>query len=525
MCGIICLIGDNKEDVERIGLLGLTRLVPRGPDSSNHVLLEVNNSFIFIGFTRLAIRDLSNNGMQPFIQNDCYSITNGEIYNYNDFKKYTFTSTSDCEVILPIYFEHGFQGVMERLDGEFATVVVDVNKNVIYAGRDRYGVRPLYYGYNDGMCGFASEGKVLEEMDFVQQVEVTHFYHIPITDRTNVSKIEHYSYDDYKSIDLDSRMITVEKEDLQFYQTCLKKSLIRAVKRRLISDRPIGFLLSGGLDSSLIVAIAVSILGKDNVVCFTVGMPGSSDVIAATEIAHHLGVKHHIVDFSVDSGFTILHDVIKRIETYDVTTIRASTPQYILAKYISENTDIKVILSGEGSDEVHGSYRYFKDAPNNIAFHQDRVRLVKELCYFDNLRTDRTMAGFGLEVRVPFLDINYVNAVGSIPIDLWSHNEMEKKPLRDAFRNWLPGSLLYRRKEAFSDAVSSKEINWYQSVQKLVENEPYVEYSVNQPLTKDAFYFRRIFNSIYPGRENWVPHYWLPMWQTDIIDPSATILN
>lgn len=524
MCGIVCLIqySSNPIDPNLIASC-LDKLSARGPDKSSSHIIDLGVTKIFMGFTRLAIMDTSVLGQQPFVDNPCSGrgntvICNGEIYNYKDLiKKYNIITNSscDCEVILPLYKQIGFDEMTMEIDAEFAMVLYDAHKNIIYAARDKFGVRPLYYGYNKEkrMIGFASEMKVLHDcMEFV--------------DHVNPNEIMTINPYDFR-IDIDEYDYVYSMHD---GFSDIKELLISAVRKRLSSDVPIGFLLSGGLDSSLIVSIAAGILGPDNITCFSIGLEGSPDIEAAKKVVEYLGIiKHHIIPFTINEGLAMIPDVIKSIESYDITTIRASTPQYIMANYIKKNTNIKVLLSGEGSDEIHGSYKYFRNAPSPEDFHKERTRLLEELYMFDNLRTDRTMAHFGLEVRVPFLDIDYVTYVMGIDPSLlmYSVDCIEKKIVRDRFKGYLPDEILYRPKEAFSDAVSNAQVNWYHSIIEYANQQEYHnEFYINKPESKEALYYRTIFDKIYPGRDNIIKHYWMPRFQnTKITDPSATILN
>jgi asparagine synthase (glutamine-hydrolysing) len=427
--------------------------------------------------------------------------------------------------------------INDELSGEFAIVYYDKKEKKIYAARDRHGVRPLYYGYSDNGFGFASELKALHPvMKSIEQLLPTHIYEIDVgTNSDDVTgyvpdRIQYYFYEDIRTEKL--QPIDTVKEQLNFLLT-------QAVTRKLGAHRKMGFLLSGGLDSSLIVAIAAKILGPENMECFSIGVDGSPDVEASKEVVKYLGIqKHHIIPFDLEEGFDLLSDIIRDVETYDVTTVRASAPQYIMAKYIRDNTDVRVILSGEGSDEIHGSYRYFRDAFTSDEFHKERIRLARELHWFDNKRTDRTMAHHGLEVRVPFLDFEYVHYVLKTDPKLFMHSRdyMEKMILRDSFKGYLPDSILYRSKEAFSDAVSSNELNWKSYIEMRLEKSIVDDFfdhefihdnSLNdKPKTKTALYFLRLFSKHYPQRFNVLPHQWMPRFQIEeVTDPSATILK
>lgn len=530
MCGIICLIKNGIIDIE-IAKKCLSKIVPRGPDMQNYKLIQHNNIQIFFGFTRLAIMDMSDAGSQPMTNSDeDMIICNGEIYNYLSLSKehnIELSSSCDCEILLPLIKKLGIiNTVTNEIDAEFAMVTFLKSNAKIHAVRDRYGVRPLYYGYNKEceMIGFASELKALHDiMEYVEQVKPNKM--ITVNLNQNILEIETSVYDNYSNINSIGFFKNVE-----CIHSMMKMLLTSAVSKRLSSDREIGFLLSGGLDSSLIVAIASRIIGADKMVCFSVGFENSPDVIAAKQVTNFLGIKnHHIIPFNSKIGIDVIEKVIQTTETYDITTIRASTPQYIMAEYIKNNTNVKVILSGEGSDEIHGSYRYFRDAPNSTEFHNESARLLEELYLFDNKRTDRTMAGNGLEVRVPFLDFEYVKFIYQINPSLlmYTKDNMEKKLLRDSFTGYLPNEILYRSKEAFSDAVSSNDENWANNIKKYVEEISINnEYKINPPKTKEALYYRNIFDKYYKNRCNIIPHYWLPRFQkVEMLDPSARELK
>ncbi len=537
MCGIFCAIKfDGKLDQLELNNCS-SKIYPRGPDGQKTIIFDKYNNQIMMTFARLAIMDTSLIANQPFQDKTGKVICNGEIYNYQKLiKSYSIqmNTNCDCEIILPVADKIGFeQMIKSELDAEFAMIYYSKKDNAIYAARDRYGVRPLYYGRNNTTrtIYFSSELKALHPVaEIIFQVEPSVYYKISLNLEWNIalSGKKYYDYD--KLIN-----VTNYLTDTYYIQNKIREYFTEAVSKRLCSDRPIGFLLSGGLDSSLVVSIASKILGPEKIVCFSVGMNGSPDVESAKKVVSYLGIKnHHIIPFTVDIGIKNLENVISTIETYDITTIRASTPQYVMAKYISENTNIKVILSGEGSDEIHGSYKYMRFAPNEKEFHNETIRLLMELCYFDNLRTDRTTAGWGLEVRVPFLDHQYVEFISTISPKLFIYDKenIEKKIVRDSFRGYLPDDILYRPKEAFSDAVSTTDISWYQSVAKLAdtiisdkefENNIFL---INKPQSKESLYYRKIFNKFYPNRDNVLPHYWLPKFPigNTITDPSATIL-
>jgi asparagine synthase (glutamine-hydrolysing) len=535
MCGIFCLIEYQSSDILPV-CHALNKLSARGPDNKSMLSFNYNQKTITFGFTRLAIMDLSMNGMQPFHDDERILVCNGEIYNFRSItKKYDLSTktNNDCEVILPLYRKLGnFEELINNLDGEFALIIYD--NNSIFAARDRYGVRPLYYGYNilNKTFGFASNLKSLHnQMNFVEQLKPNTFLKINLDKNFSLASLKFKTYYEYSSL-----IRTNYLNDVFFIKDSIRNLLTEAVRKRLFSDRKIGFLLSGGLDSSLIVSIATRILGPDNIVCFSIGLENSPDIIAAKKVTEYLGIKkHHIIIFDIEEGINNLSSVIEAIETYDVTTIRASVPQYLMAKYIREKTNVRVVLSGEGSDEIHGSYRYFRDAPSPDCFNKECIRLLEELCYFDNLRTDRTMASNGLEVRLPFLDFDYVNFIFKINPSLLMYRKyyIEKKIIRDSFVDYLPNEILYRSKEAFSDAVSNEKIVWADEIKKYAiklgideNNLKNNRIKLNKPMTLDAYLFRTIFYENYTYRDNVIPHYWMPRFQKEeILDPSAKVLK
>lgn len=530
MCGILCLYYCDKVDLGQ-SLTCLEQIIHRGPDAIHHKLIKSHKGEIFFGFTRLSIMDVSTCAMQPFSKDGNHIICNGEIYNYKKFLntyKLKLDTTCDCEILLPSYEKcKDIREFVLELDAEFALILYDKKINTIYAARDRYGVRPLFYGFNrqNSIYGFASEMKALIPlMDTIMPVQPNTIFSLSLENEDILQQQIYFNYEYDKMI----------VSDLDLLKDTLRYTLIYAVSKRLQSDRPIGFLLSGGLDSSLIVAIATRILDPANIECFSIGLPKSSDIVASKRVCEFLGIKkHHIINLDINNALETIPEVIKMTETYDITTIRASTPQYIMAKYISTQTNIKVLLSGEGSDEIHGSYKYFRNAPSPAEFHKETIRLLRELYMFDNLRTDRTMASFGLEVRVPFLDFAYVDLIMKLDPKLlmYKNGRIEKQLIRDAFKGYLPEEILYRPKEAFSDAVSDKNITWYKTIENLAESKITDDdlinnkYVINKPEIKEALYYRDIFNSYYKNQDGVISHYWLPLWNGKITNPSATILN
>lgn len=563
MCGIfVCLKCDLEIELLRYYF---NLLKHRGPNNSTFARLDDD---VIFGFHRLAIMDTSDQGNQPFQHNGIHLVCNGEIFNHKVLEEiaiktkyipetqtfvsdntYTFKSKSDCECILYLYAKYGIQRTVKELDAEFAFVIYDQPKRKVYAARDRFGVRPLFIGFTNDDDGGGSGGGSgggggggSKQLYFASEAKALLHCH----------NVMPFPPGNYLELDLDKTLPTpdnilcwhmkryywmpsvISYFNKEYASERIRNLFVTAVKKRTMSDQAVGCLLSGGLDSSLVAAVLVKLL--PNVKFFSIGLSESVDVSAAKRVIEFLKVpkeNHHICEFTIEEGWNALPHVIYHLETYDTTTIRAGTPQYLLAKYISQNTNVKVIFSGEGSDELNAGYAYSKMAPSAQELREDAKRLLSELYMFDNKRTDRTTAAFGLEVRVPFLDNDLVDFVlATDPEFQMCQNVIEKKLFRDAFQGWLPDEILYRPKEAFSDAVSSKDISWYRSLQKLIDrkitddnlaNQPY---TFNPPKTREALHYRNIFNHQFGrGRDKLISHYWLPKWQAgEINDPSATVL-
>ena len=516
----------------------------RGPDKKISIYRD-NYTFIFY---RLAIHDLSVQGDQPFIYNfeDGYKIElmcNGEIYNYKELlEQYSFNvkSTSDCEIIghLIYYFKFDLIKVLEVLRGEFAFVAVSTypnGKQYLSIARDTFGVRPLYYGLtNNGIILSSLLNGIINNKIDTDSIKGYHFppghiYHEEIKDfnlKDDFTYLCKNAFNKFKQIPLieidpNANSIYFNREDLLKYYKAITDSFIHAVKIRLNSERDIGFLLSGGLDSSLIAAIATKICNFKNIKTFSIGFnENAPDLEYAWLVADHLNTNHTPVIIETTDAINAIPNVIKALETYDITTIRASTPQYLLAQYIKEVTDIKVILNGDGSDEVSMGYIYNYLAPSKQQAHQDSLRLLQEIHCFDGLRVDRTLGSHGLEARLPFLDIDYVETYLYMPIELRkpTKQRIEKQLLRDAFNtlypNILPKEVLYRKKEAFSDGVSTTKKSWFTIIKERAEWEGKTE--------KD--WYKEIFDNNFPNQEHICPHYWMPQW-SDATDPSARTLK
>jgi len=506
----------------------------RGPDSTKQIDIKYFDYNISLIFHRLSIIDLEH-GEQPFIyeteDETIYLLCNGEIYNYKDLiKKYNLNTESDCKVILEMFKikNTNIYDIIPELDGEFAFVLLVLKKKYddisVFYGRDRFGIRPLFHKIAKNSLFIASELKGLPNMDG-EQVEPRKIY---FSDLDNKSQyIKNYYH------------IGTQIE----YNSNIKDILIESVRDRMQTERPLGALLSGGLDSSLICGIASRILSEtgQRLNTFTIGMDiDSPDIEYARKVAKHINSIHHEIIIPVDVWLDNLKNVIRQIETYDITTIRASCGQYLISKWISENTDIKVILNGDGSDEVTSGYLYFYNAPDENSSHLENLNLLTQIHNYDVLRVDRGISAFGLESRVPFLSHKFVDTYLSIdknlrnPLKLSnkSHKRIEKYELRNAFdnSNIIPEDVLWRVKEAFSDGVSSQKKSWFEYIEeyvaKQVTNEEFIENNKDNKFpSKEAYWYYSIYKQFYPNSELKVT-YWMPKWSDEHKgDPSARKLK
>jgi asparagine synthase (glutamine-hydrolysing) len=528
MCGIFaCISNEKSTDYESSDNIRL-----RGPD--NTVYEHVSEKVLF-GFHRLKINDLSDEGNQPFSHNGIYLICNGEIYNSDDLRSeftYSWKSKSDCEVLIHVYEKHGFEKMCSMIDGVFAIVLYDSNTKSIWLGRDPFGVRPMFYGSNTNMIHIASELKGVNSKLSTIQFPPGSYMKINESDFSNFHLGKYFDLNtNFGSCDL----------PIEHYCKIVKARLIGSVKKRLMSDRPIGCLLSGGLDSSLVCSIVANEFrknGKGTLNTFSIGFKGSTDLVYARKVAEHIGSKHHEIVLTENEFLSAIDSVIRVIESYDTTTVRASVGNYLVSKYIRENTDITVVFNGDGSDEVAGGYLYLKNAPDNKSFHKECIKLLNEIHYFDVLRSDRALSSnWSLESRTPFLDKTFVKEYLSVPIKYRvqsKENKIEKYLLRKAFENenYIPDEVLWRTKEAFSDGVSSADNSWHKVIQKYIDNivpdeefqKEKEKYEWNKPILKESYYYRKVFESIYPQKGYIIPHFWMPKW-SNTNDPSARELT
>lgn len=508
MCGIVCAFDlKQKTEVLRPRVLEMSKKIRhRGPDWSG----VFSNDKAILAHERLAIVDPAS-GKQPLFNKDKSLVlaANGEIYNHRELRqqfdgKYEFLTNSDCEVILALYQEKGVDFI-DELNGIFGFAIYDVEKDEYFIARDHMGIIPLYMGWDvNGTFYVASELKALE--GYCTKIELFPPGHYLSSKDGKLVKWYQREWTDYE-------LVKENETSIQEIRTALEE----AVKRQLMSDVPYGVLLSGGLDSSITSAVAKKYASKrietdgksdawyPQLHSFAVGLEGSPDLVAAQKVADHLGTIHHEIKFTIQEGLDAIKDVIYNIETYDVTTIRASTPMYLMARVI-KSMGIKMVLSGEGSDELFGGYLYFHKAPNAKEFHEETVRKLSKLHMYDCLRANKSLAAWGIEGRVPFLDKEFMDVAMRInPQDKMIKGErMEKWVLRKAFEDMLPESVAWRQKEQFSDGVG---YSWIDTLKEVVSKEVSDEqlanakfrFPIQTPISKEEYYYRSIFTEHFPS--------------------------
>jgi len=567
MCGIFSLLNNAAADTPH-DITTLTTAFQkgrfRGPEHSELKHMDKNT---ILGFHRLAINGLDTLSNQPMTIDNITLICNGEIYNYKELFSYVAVepnTNSDCEIIIHLYKHYGIDYLLQMLDGVFAFVLYDGNKEELYVARDPYGVRPLYVlTSNDNTTyGFASELKVLSALmkqatnSSTNAETIKHV--LPGTyvtfqrDKCNNAKCNNAKCNTlwkltsslngikYTTLPFSNQLLISKKNymDTQSLTQTYNKlcnHLIQAVKKRVIgtSDRPIACLLSGGLDSSLIAAL-VSKFYEGKLETYSIGMEGSEDLNYAEKVANHINSNHTSVIVSPDDFFNAIPEVIHAIESYDTTTVRASVGNYLIGKYIAEHSSAKVIFNGDGSDELMGGYLYFHKAPSAIAFDSECKRLLSDIYAFDVLRSDKCISSNGLEPRTPFLDRGWVDFYLSLPVSMRRPQEgqMEKHLIRSAFAanepGLLPNEVLWRKKEAFSDGVSGHHKSWFEIIKdKLTDfKRPLADtkYNENTPQTNEQQYYRYLYDELFPNTSCIVPYFWMPRFiKAD--DPSARTLS
>jgi asparagine synthase (glutamine-hydrolysing) len=557
MCGIFSLLNSNADLKINMDIIieVFKKGKNRGPENSK--LLSYLNQDLILGFHRLAINGLNEEANQPLILNGIELICNGEIYNYkNLYKSMNIVpeTGSDCEVIIHLYLKYGIEQTLVMLDGEFAFILYDTIQTKLFAARDPYGVRPLYkvtsnVSSDNSMKGFASELKMLEP-----------FYNLdPKNSYVNQFQPGTYSMLTYHS---DKKWVSTISNQPYFIPTFptnqivntliypkISNALYSAVfKRCETTERPVACLLSGGLDSSLVAALVSQYLKtfksrEEQVETYSIGLENSEDIKYARIVADYIGSKHTEIILTEKEMFDAIPEVIKAIESYDTTTVRASIGNYLIGKYIAANSQAKVIFNGDGSDELFGGYLYMNKCPDDIEFDKETRRLLKDIHMFDVLRCDKSISSNGLEPRTAFLDRRFVNTILDINPFYRNHknlNETEKYLLRNSFkkdtytdcfgRQILPDEILFRRKEAFSDGVSSHGRSLFSILQEFIaKHYDKVEPLANNELYKPCIelekrYYKEIFDKEYPNCSHILPYFWMPKY-TNATDPSARTLD
>jgi len=550
MCGICVLWGEGVS--ERQHKECLNALTPRGPDITQSEILthDPTGATVAIGFTRLHIRGSTAGPEQPFRTRDGRIVLcNGEIFNSDilipQLGLQVPAGSSDCAVI-PALLERDsgdLGSICRLLDGDFAIVVIDLAKGTVEVGRDPYGVRPLYWAAGmDGLWfGVASELKGFpSDVWRIQLIApgTTQLFHLD--GRRKDSRMWHQ----VPWLKVPSWGNSVD--GLAAGGEALKGALAEAVSKRLSTVRDIGACLSGGLDSSLVAALAAKMLANQGkrLHTYSVGMPGSPDLVHARLVADHIGSIHHERILTAEECLAAIPTVVRAIETFDITTVRASVGNYMVADLISKETpDVKVVLNGDGSDEALGGYLYMRAAPDTAAFEAETDRLLREIHRYDVARSERCMAALGLESRSPFLDRQFVAVARSLPTEALMHSDsvMEKSLLRTAFADTglLPPAVLWRRKEAFSDGISKAENSWFEMAraegERQIKNQSVATvaatYSVNPPPTAEALWYRLLWEAAFPGMAaasaaaEVAPAMWMPRFVKGATDPSARTLT
>jgi asparagine synthase (glutamine-hydrolysing) len=557
MCGIWALLHATCSETDVNARLETLRA--RGPEAAAH-LTECDPSFC-LGFTRLAINGLNEEGMQPMSAGPLHWICNGELYNWKDIAaehSLPTKSGSDCEVLGGLWatMDKDPTRFFRALDGVFSIVLVDKHAGVAVVGRDPFGVRPLFYGQTaDGGWMFASEMKALKGVGAIQAFPPGCFTVVPLRS-ASAATLTFQRYYEVPWLKNPSYTPAAGAHALQQAQQALRDSLTAAVRKRLMTERPVAALLSGGIDSSLIAALVqreLKELGKPSLETFSIGFEGSPDLFFAQKVAEHIGSNHTTIVVTPDDFFAAIPEVIRAIESYDITTVRASVGNWMVSREIARRSQAKVVFNGDGSDEVFGSYLYFYRAPTDEAFEAESGRLLQDIHLYDVLRSDRSISSHGLEARTPFLDRQFVAVARSIATN-WRRPVRGQRPvapetpamldgathrpekwiLRTAFEptGLLPTEVLWRQKEAFSDGVSGQQKSWYQEVQErvaaatLAPEEAQRRWPHLTPRTAEAQYYRSLFDEAYgPMCESVFSYFWMPKWSGETQDPSARTLS
>ena len=556
MCSILAYCS-GQADPQVIAEM-LAKTISRGPDDTR--IMETGNGCL--GFNRLSIMGLTPEGMQPFVLNNNAVVCNGELYGFRKMREalkkrgYSFKSDSDCEILLPMYSEFGTE-MFRLMDAEFALVLYDGQTQRYIAARDPVGIRPLYYGQDErGAYIFSSEPKSLVGIcDRIMPFPPGHYAVIETVGSmeaaaadktgthdgikrnsafslTDTCPVQHMELHEYRRIWKADR---IGMDDQDTIAVKIREKLLTGIEKRLDADAPVGFLLSGGLDSSLVCGAAAKLLDKP-LQTFSIGMDlDAIDLKYARKVADYIGSDHHEVIMTRDDVIAALEPVIHALGTWDITTVRASIGMYLVCKWIHENTDIRVILTGEISDEIFG-YKYTDFAPNAAAFQEESEKRIREIHMYDVLRADRCISVHSLEARVPFGDLDFLSYCMAIdPAKKLNTYGIGKYLLRHAFEqdDLIPREILMREKAAFSDAVGhSMRRDLMDYAESLYTDEEYEtkrqKYTHAMPFTKESLLYREIFEKYYPGQAEMVVDFWMPnkSWEgCDVNDPSASVLS
>jgi len=531
MCGIFAYLGNKYNNSELIE--SSNKISHRGPDNSIHK--TINNN-LFFSFHRLSINGLNSQSNQPFEIDGIHLICNGEIFNFKDLiVKYGFEndykSESDCEIIVHLYKKFGIDKTCKELDGEFAFILYDENKDILYISRDHIGVRSLYWStvenenenddknnYNEKyeqIC-ICSEIKGLEFTDNVEQFP-------PATYWSSENGGYFVKYFDIYNLEMNF-------DDEQTIINNIRELFTKAVVKRLMSDRKLACLLSGGLDSTTVSAIVASKYEPYSLNTYSIGLKGSVDLHYAKIAAEYFKTNHVSVELTNEEFLDAIEKTIKQIESYDTTSVRASVGNYLISLYIRENSDDTVIFCGDVSDEIFASYRGFYYAPDDNTFNIENVKMLDNIHYFDVLRSDKSISGAGLEARVPFSDLEFLKYCMSIQpkYKRFSKEIIEKYLFRKAFDDMLPKELAWRVKTAFSDGVSNSERPWYEIIKEYMDTkytddeyeERRIKYTHNTPYDKESLYYREIYEKFYPNTSHTIPYFWKQPFMKEA-DPSA----
>jgi asparagine synthase (glutamine-hydrolysing) len=545
MCGLLCHVQEGEVDLAeqtRHLTKASQKIKHRGPDRTRQDWISEN---VFFSFHRLEINGLGVEHGLPIIINGCTLICNGEIYNHKEIyesKGITPTTKNDCEVIIHLYRLVGIDEALRQLRGVFAFCLYDHHAQTLFVANDPIGIRPLYMGRHvDGSLTYASEPCAL--VDICSHVEWFPPGHLDIIGPGGKRYRKQWCNIRAFPCDIPYLEQMYPREPFVYG---IRGQLIRAVGRRVHNtERPLACLLSGGLDSSLVSSIAARIIAPKTLHTFTIGFADSPDIMAARTVAEFIGSEHHEVIVTPAQMLVAIEEVVVGIQSYDVTTVRASVFNFMLAKHIAAETDFKVILNGDCSEEVHASYAYSRYAPSPVAFLEDNRRLLEEVHYYDVLRSARSIEHFGMEARTPFADIDYIEYAMGIPpqLKMWGPSRvypMEKGLLREAFDGYLPQTILKRPKTAFSDGISLKEDSWHEMTQEHCKNTIFhvndwmdcmaawrLHGMADGPRTPEAYVYAQHYQNAYGDREDmWrlIPAHWMPRF-VDATDPSARTLE